>query len=120
MTTPESRFIQDGLRFAGWMEPSSTSLRLHQASGRVTLTGDLITDYKGRWGDNTPVRTSYILEVLYVEEENLTVVNTRNSVYFVKKNLLSDYGLGTLTHVSGKALEEMVEAGEIEIEGTFW
>lgn len=113
----ESCLVQSGLRFAGWIEPSSAELRIHLLSGVVVLTGGLLKDYKGRWEDYTMVRTSWVQEVMYVEEHNLTVVNTRNSVYFVKKNLLAEYGLGTLTCISGRALEEMAEAGEIQLGG---
>lgn len=115
----EKQFIQDGLRFAGWLDPRTARLAIHIPSGRVVAGGTLLIDYKGRWEDGTDVRTSYLLEVLYVEEQNLTVINTRNSVYFVKKNLLSEYGLGTLVNVSGKALEEMSEAGEINLGGAY-
>lgn len=119
MIPAEKEFVQDGLRFAGWLEPQTARLAIHIPSGRVVAGGTLLIDYKGRWEDGTSIRTSYIQEVLYVEEQNLTVINTRNSVYFVKKNLLSDYGIGNLTNINGKALEEMSEAGEIELGGAY-
>lgn len=114
-----SKEVQSDSRFAGYFRDNTARLQVHIPSGRVVATGILETDYKGRWSEGTEIRTSYVQEVMYVQSDNLTVISTRNSVYFVKKNLLADYGIGNITIINGVALSEMAEAGELELGGVY-
>ena len=69
----------------------------------VVLTGRLDVDLRNRFARNSPVRTSWIEEVRYVESEDTSYVYTRNSVYTCTGNILK--GISEGHTVSGNQIK---------------
>ncbi len=119
----QEQYTSQGTRFAGWLKgtkicytlkPMSTTLAPEVAG--IVVTGVLPLDYKGRGFSGHTIRTSKVSEIYYVEHENLTVICTRNSTYFSKGCLLSEYGLGKVRDVSSETLLGLLAAKQIDLE----
>ena len=111
---------QQGTNFAGLLE--SVSLHKHSTPMSLTISkeytvhavGTLQEDVKGRFRDNSSIRTSDINEIVYNVEHNMTIIVTRNSTYLVNGDLLQDYGF-ILPSIDKQTLSELIIDGDLEL-----
>lgn len=76
----------------------------------VVLTGNIVKDHAGRFSDRSPIRTSWIVNVTYNPQNDVTTVETRNTLYFITGNHLADAVITDKFAISGEDLKPLITA----------
>lgn len=105
-------------QFAGYVTDASIGAieipmaKCLKAISTAHLSGNLSVDVKGRFLDESPIRTSWIDSVYWDTDQDLMVVETRNSVYYVREDLLKTQFNHELVGVlSGADIIEIMKRG---------